>query len=76
MADAYSAADFEHGPVALVEPGFPVLAVAPRGVPASGIRELLGRLRERGADLVVISDDPATLAAADDGLAVLRTAGG
>lgn len=70
MADPYSAADFEHGPVALVEPGFPVLAVAPRGVAAGGMRELLGRLRERGADLVVISDDPATLAAADDGLAV------
>ena len=31
FADPYSAADFQHGPVALVEPGVPVLAVAPRG---------------------------------------------
>ena len=27
----YSAADFEHGPLALAEPGLPVLAVAPSG---------------------------------------------
>ena len=70
MADPYSSADFQHGPVALVEPGFPVLAVVPRGVTAAGLRELLGRLRGHGADLVVISDDPATLAEADAGLAV------
>ena len=70
MADPYSAADFQHGPVALVEPGFPVLAVVPRGAAAAGLHELLARLREHGADLVVISDDPATRALADDGLAV------
>jgi glucosamine--fructose-6-phosphate aminotransferase (isomerizing) len=70
MADPYSSADFQHGPVALVEPGFPVLAVAPRGVPARGLRELLDRLRRRGADLVIISDDATTLAGADDGIAV------
>jgi glutamine---fructose-6-phosphate transaminase (isomerizing) len=70
MADPYSSADFQHGPVALVEPGFSVLAVVPRGVTASGLRELLARLRGRGADLVLISDDPATLAEGDDGLPV------
>ncbi len=70
MADPYSSADFQHGPVALIEPGFHVLAVVPRGVTAAGLRELLGRLRGRGADLVLISDDPATLAEGDAGLAV------
>ena len=30
-ADPYSAADFQHGPLALVEPGYPILAVAPDG---------------------------------------------
>ncbi len=30
-AMSYSAADFEHGPLALAEPGLPVLAVAPGG---------------------------------------------
>ena len=30
FADPYSAADFQHGPLALVEPGVPVLAIARR----------------------------------------------
>lgn len=30
-ADPYSAADFKHGPIALVEEGFPLIALAPTG---------------------------------------------
>ncbi|HVL54639.1 MAG TPA: SIS domain-containing protein [Vitreimonas sp.] len=57
MADPYSAADFQHGPVALMDPGFTVLAVATSGTVAAGMLELLGRLREEhGADVVAISD--------------------
>jgi glucosamine--fructose-6-phosphate aminotransferase (isomerizing) len=70
-ADPYSAADFQHGPLALVEPGYPILAVAPSGATLPGMRELLTRLRdEHGVDLVVISDDEATC---DLGAAALRT---
>jgi glucosamine--fructose-6-phosphate aminotransferase (isomerizing) len=59
-ADPYSAADFQHGPLALVEPGYPVLAVATRGRTAAGVADLLARLRrDHGVDLVVISDDEA-----------------
>ncbi len=62
-ADPYSAADFQHGPLALVEPGYPILAVAPTGATLAGMAELLGRLRdEHGVHLVVISDDPSTQA--------------
>jgi glutamine---fructose-6-phosphate transaminase (isomerizing) len=62
-ADPYSAADFQHGPLALVEPGYPILAVAPSGATLPGMSELLQRLRdEHGVDLVVISDDSATQA--------------
>ncbi|MEA2623863.1 MAG: hypothetical protein QOH61_2773 [Chloroflexota bacterium] len=58
-ADPYSAADFQHGPLALVEPGYPVLAVATRGHTAAGVADLLARLRrDHGVDLLVISDDP------------------
>jgi glucosamine--fructose-6-phosphate aminotransferase (isomerizing) len=60
MADPYSAADFQHGPLALIEPGFPVFAIATSGHVAAGMSELLARLRtELGANLVAISDDPA-----------------
>ncbi|MEO6624724.1 MAG: SIS domain-containing protein [Burkholderiaceae bacterium] len=64
MADPYAAPDFKHGPIALVEPGFPVLAVAPAGAVAADVIELLRHLRDTlGAELLVISDDEAALAA-------------
>ena len=56
FADPYSAADFLHGPIALVQPGIPALVLAPSGVPAPGQLSLLRELRERGVDLVVVSD--------------------
>jgi glucosamine--fructose-6-phosphate aminotransferase (isomerizing) len=62
VADPYSAADFQHGPIALVEPGFPVLAVVPSGAAAEDLLALLARLRaEQGADVLAISDLPDTL---------------
>jgi glucosamine--fructose-6-phosphate aminotransferase (isomerizing) len=59
----YSTADFQHGPVAMAEPGLPVLAVAPGGRLQPDLLELLERLRaERGIDPVVVSDDAGALA--------------
>jgi glucosamine--fructose-6-phosphate aminotransferase (isomerizing) len=62
FADPYSAADFEHGPLALIGPGVPVLAVVPSGLAAEGLEELLQRLGANGADITILSDDPATRA--------------
>jgi glucosamine--fructose-6-phosphate aminotransferase (isomerizing) len=60
-ADPYSAADFQHGPLALVEPGYPVLAIAASGATLPGVRDLLGRLvADHGVDLLVVTDDEAT----------------
>jgi len=56
FADPYSAADFRHGPIALVQPGIPVLVLAPDGVAAPGQLELLQDLRDRGVDSLVVSD--------------------
>ncbi len=62
-AMAYSAADFEHGPLALAEPGLPVLAVAPSGPELEAQLALLARLKaDHGARLLVISDAPAARA--------------
>lgn len=55
IAEPYSSADFQHGPVALVEHGFPVLAIVPEGVVASELIGFFRQLKERGADLIVIS---------------------
>lgn len=68
FADPYSAADFEHGPIALVEPGLPVLAVVSSGPTLPGMITLLGRLAADGADLLVMSDAPAARALASGSL--------
>jgi glucosamine--fructose-6-phosphate aminotransferase (isomerizing) len=65
IAEPYSSADFQHGPIAMVEGGFPVLAVAPNGKVQASMREMLTRLRKgKDAELVVISDDADVLALA------------
>jgi len=66
LAEPYSSADFKHGPLALVERGFPVLAIVPEGEVAQELVELLGQVQEHGAELVVIS-------AQDNALALART---
>jgi glutamine---fructose-6-phosphate transaminase (isomerizing) len=62
VAEPYSSADFQHGPIALVEGGFPVLAIAPQGKVFETMLEMLGHLRrDQLAELVVISDDKRAL---------------
>ena len=65
LAEPYSSADFLHGPVALVDRGFPVLAIAPSGMVFEPVFSLLNELCNKHlAELVVISDDPRALALA------------
>lgn len=62
VAEPYSSADFQHGPVALVERGFPVMAAAPGGAVFAELLGLLRRLRlEQQAELLVVSDQPEAL---------------
>jgi glutamine---fructose-6-phosphate transaminase (isomerizing) len=62
IAEPYSSADFLHGPLALIENGFPVIVIAPSGVMLPEIRDFIQVLRQREAEPIVISDDAATLA--------------
>jgi glucosamine--fructose-6-phosphate aminotransferase (isomerizing) len=69
FADPYSAADFQHGPIAIVEPGFHMLAIAPHGAVLGDILSLLHRLRdELQAHLLIISDADEALAVGDTAL--------
>lgn len=61
VAQAFSAADLEHGPIAMIGRDFPVLGIAPSGKTQSTIRSLVETLRDRGAELLLISDDKAML---------------
>ncbi|NPA90177.1 MAG: SIS domain-containing protein [Chloroflexi bacterium] len=64
VAEPYSSADFQHGPIAMVANGFPVLLVAPRGEVHAEIHKQAQALKAKGAELLVISDVPETLALA------------
>ncbi len=61
-AEPFSSADFLHGPIAVVQGGYPVLCVAPRGRVFDDLLDLARQLKARGADLVMISDEPRALA--------------
>jgi glucosamine--fructose-6-phosphate aminotransferase (isomerizing) len=56
-ADPYSSADFQHGPIAIVARGFPVLAVITEGKVAESLIPLMNHLKhDLLAELVVISN--------------------
>jgi glucosamine--fructose-6-phosphate aminotransferase (isomerizing) len=64
IAEPYSSADFLHGPLALIENGFPVIVIAPSGVMSAEIQGFMHTLRTREAEVIAISDEPETLALA------------
>jgi glutamine---fructose-6-phosphate transaminase (isomerizing) len=68
FADPYSSADFLHGPIAIVEPGFNVLTLAPSGAVLPDLMAVMQRLREQGAKLLVLSDDVHALALGHEAL--------
>ncbi|MEO8272882.1 MAG: SIS domain-containing protein [Chloroflexota bacterium] len=56
MAHAWSSSDFEHGPLALLEPGLPLVAIVSDDVAGAALLPLLRRVRDvLRADVVVIS---------------------
>ena len=58
VAERFSSADFLHGPIAMIEPGFPAFVFAPPGPTQPGIVDILKRLQAMGADTLAISCRP------------------
>ncbi|HET6451810.1 MAG TPA: SIS domain-containing protein [Spirochaetia bacterium] len=67
-AEPYSSADFQHGPMAMIEPGFPAVLVAGRGVLHDELAGFAKVLAGRKARLVAISDSPTILDLAETAL--------
>lgn len=57
VAERFSAADFLHGPLALVERHFPIILFAPPGATLEGVKQLVERLRELRADTLALTGD-------------------
>lgn len=71
LAHPYSTADFRHGPIAVVEPGFPILAVAPNGPLFDDMETLLGNVtKQRHARSVAISNRHEALETARYGITI------
>lgn len=70
IAEPYSSADFQHGPLALVEHGFPVFAVVPEGVLDDELIPFFRQLSDKGADLIVASANAEALALAQTPLPI------
>ena len=57
VAAAFSAADFAHGPIAMVDEGFPVFVFAPPGPTCGETGKLVARLAESCVDTIGIGPD-------------------
>jgi glutamine---fructose-6-phosphate transaminase (isomerizing) len=60
-ARGYSAADFLHGPVAMIEKGFPVIIYAFKSPTLPGMVEVIHRLRDLGAAILLVTNDKSLL---------------
>ncbi len=52
-AEAFSSAEFRHGPIALVASSYPVLVLAPTDESALGFSDLVADLRQKGASVFI-----------------------
>ncbi|NHR03709.1 SIS domain-containing protein [Chromobacterium haemolyticum] len=71
QAEAFSGAEIKHGPMALIDDGYPLLIFAPRGPEQQGLIDLAEEMRGRGAKVLLAAPDnivsrDLTLALADD----------
>ncbi|MCU1262732.1 MAG: Glutamine--fructose-6-phosphate transaminase (isomerizing) [Bryobacterales bacterium] len=71
VAERFSSADFLHGPIALVEKGFPLFLFAPSGVTWPSMKEMLEKLRHLKAETLIVTDRQNMEAPADAGRAIV-----
>jgi glucosamine--fructose-6-phosphate aminotransferase (isomerizing) len=72
QAEAFSGAEIKHGPMALIDEGYPLLIFATRGPTQAGLVQLAGEMRGRGARVLLAA--PADVAERDLTLPVAATA--
>lgn len=56
VAERFSSADFLHGPIAMVEPSFPVFLFTPAGVTWPAMREMIEKLDQIKAETLIVTD--------------------
>ena len=56
-AEGYSAGEMKHGPIALVEPGFPTVAIAVRGTVHEKMLSNMQEIKARGGILIAVATE-------------------
>ena len=57
QAEAFSGAEVQHGPMALIVEGYPLLIFAPRGPAQAGLLDLAATMRSRGAQVLLAAPE-------------------
>jgi glutamine---fructose-6-phosphate transaminase (isomerizing) len=70
-AEAYPAGELKHGPLALVDSGMPVVAIAPNDALLDKLKSNLQEVRARGGQLYVVADADSQIETSE-GVHVLR----
>lgn len=58
-ASAYATSDFYHGPYAMVEKDTPIIIFAPDGPALDNMLEMIAKLRDSNAELIIVSNNEA-----------------
>lgn len=74
VSQPFSTADFLHGPIAVLEPRYPVLAIASAGPTLDDVRDVIARSLDAEARVMIITDDESTATMSET--SVLIPAGG
>jgi glutamine---fructose-6-phosphate transaminase (isomerizing) len=70
--EAFSSADLLHGPIAALKSGRPAIVIAPSGRTLASMRDAVDKVRERGSEVLAISDDDEFLELADVALPLVE----
>lgn len=65
IAEPYSSADFLHGPVAMVDRGFPTFVIAPDGKMNAEMKTMIEKVQSQMAEVILISNNPQLLMMAE-----------
>ena len=65
-AEGYAAGEMKHGPIALIEPGMPVVVVNAPGRVADKVRSNIEQVKARGGHVICVGSDPESAGLADE----------
>ncbi|MDD4493199.1 MAG: SIS domain-containing protein [Eubacteriales bacterium] len=72
-AKGFASSEFQHGPFAMIEQDMPVFVYAPDGPSKNDMHDMINRLKQNGAEVIVISNVDELLAKGDTALKIPYT---